>query len=214
MPDEQRRVDHVVPDSKLRRPEQREEKEEVTGTGTKEKKPGFLRRHPIAVIVGIVAVIALAIAAYFYWRNVRPPLRNDGRRLHRGAAVLGRPQGVGLHRRRAGHRQPACQRRRRARRIDERDYRIALEQAEAQVAAAKPASRISTRRSTCSRRRSTQAKAQVDQAQAAASVRAGRGGALPGPVENAALAPFRRPSSQTRSSFSSSRPTLSARRRP
>jgi membrane fusion protein, multidrug efflux system len=39
-------------------------------------------------------------------------------------------------------------------RIDDRDYRIALDQAQAQVANAEAASRTSTRRSACNRRRS------------------------------------------------------------
>jgi hypothetical protein len=43
-------------------------------------------------------------------------------------------------------------------RIDDRDYRIALDQAEAQVAARKPASRTSTRNFKCSRRRSAPAR--------------------------------------------------------
>jgi hypothetical protein len=63
-------------------------------------------------------------------------------------------------------------------RIDERDYRIALEQAQAQVGARKRISRISTRRSAC-RTPSRRQPGTGEPSAGGAGVRQAAGGALP-----------------------------------
>jgi len=166
MPDEQRRVDHVVPDSKLRRPEQREEKEEVTGTGTKEKKPGFIRSHPIAVIVGIVAVIALAIAGYFYWRTYVHPYETtddafiDSRQFSVAAKVSGYVVDVPVTDNQHVNAGDVLFK------IDPRDYQIAIDQAKAQVVAAQSAIEGADAQIAAQRAQIDEARAQVAQAEA------------------------------------------------
>ena len=139
----------------------------MTRTGTKAKKPGFLRRHPIAVLAGIVAVIALAIAGYFYWRTLRPPLRDDGRRLHRlprssrwppkvSGYVVDVPVTDNQH---VDAGDVLFE-------IDQRDYQIAIDQAKAQVVAAQAAIEGADAQIAAQR-------AQIDEAQGAG--RPGRG---------------------------------------
>ncbi len=65
----------------------------------KERRAGFLRRRPIVSAIGAMLLASALGGGY----------------LHRRAAILARPQSVGLPNRRPRHRQRACQSRRRDR---------------------------------------------------------------------------------------------------
>ena len=91
-------------------------------------------------------------------------------------------------------------------RIDDRDYRVALEQAEAQVAAAQANIRTSMRRSTCSRRRSAPARPRWSRRRQRWCLRSSRRRATR-IWRKRATARFRTPSSTLRSCVSS-RPAL------
>ena len=133
-----------------------------TGRGDTPRKRAS---RPLVLSLGALLLASVAGAGYLYWDNaghsratddafvearqfsVAPKVRATSPRFRSPTISTSRPDSV-------------------IARIDDRDYRIALEQAEAQVAPRRPASRTSTRRSPCRRPRSRRAQAQVPQQQA------------------------------------------------
>ena len=82
---------------------------EEHGAGEKSRK-GFLRRRPIATAFGLMFLAPSAGAGYLYWDNAAHfESTDDAFIAARQFSVA--PQGVGLHHRGPGHRQPACRRR-------------------------------------------------------------------------------------------------------
>ncbi|MFZ5783501.1 MAG: HlyD family secretion protein [Pseudomonadota bacterium] len=98
--------------------------------------PGFLRRHPAAAIIGLFVLLALGAAGFLYWDNARHFETTDdafiaARQFPVAPKVTGYVTAV-----------PVTDNQHVAKgdviaRIDDRDYRVALAQAEAQVVAAK-----------------------------------------------------------------------------
>lgn len=107
------------------------------GTKADEKKPSFLKRHPLAIILILALVIALAVAAYFAWLIFIHPYETtddafvEARSFSVATKVSGYLSDV-----------PATDNQHLdagavIATIDPRDYQIALDQADAQVEAAK-----------------------------------------------------------------------------
>jgi membrane fusion protein (multidrug efflux system) len=103
------------------------------GEQVDEPRAGFLRRHPLAVALGLVLSIAAAAGGYLYWDNARHFESTDdsfiaARQFALQPKVSGYITAV-----------PVTDNQHVAAgdviaRIDDRDYRVALEQAEAQLA--------------------------------------------------------------------------------
>ena len=133
------------------------------------RKPGFLKRHPLAVGAGL-AVLALAlVGGYLYWRaNIRPFETTDdafvdARQFAVAPKVAGYVTDVEVTDNQhveAGATLFI---------IDPRDYRIALEQARAQANAAQAAIDNVDAQIAAQRAQIDEAAAQVEQAQAALS---------------------------------------------
>ncbi|QCG95924.1 HlyD family secretion protein [Azospirillum sp. TSA2s] len=134
---------------------------------TGRKKPGFIRRHPLAIIVGLVVVALLAVAGYIYWqRNIHPYESTDDafidtRQFPIAPKVSGYVAEVTV-----GDNQHV-----KAGdllfRIDPRDYQTALEQAQAQIDSAQAAITGYDAQIAAQRAQIDQARAEVAQAEAA-----------------------------------------------
>lgn len=134
---------------------------------TGRKKPGFIRRHPLAIIVGLVVVALLAVAGYIYWqRNIHPYESTDDafidtRQFPIAPKVSGYVAEVAV-----GDNQHV-----KAGdllfRIDPRDYQTALEQEQAQIDSAQAAITGYDAQIAAQRAQIDQAKAEVAQAEAA-----------------------------------------------
>ncbi len=130
-------------------------------------RPGVLRRHPWWFVLGGLAVLALGVAVYFYWLiNLHPYETTDDAFVDArsftvapkvGGYVVAVPVTDNQHVR-AGD--TLFQ-------IDPRDYRVALEQAEAQVQAAQASIRNVDAQIEAQKAQVAAAKAQVETAQAA-----------------------------------------------
>ncbi len=135
--------------------------------GTGGKKPGFIRRHPLAIIVGLVVVALLAVAGYIYWqRNIHPYESTDDafidtRQFPIAPKVSGYVAEVAV-----GDNQHV-----KAGdllfRIDPRDYQTALEQTQAQIDSAQAAITGYDAQIAAQRAQIDQARAEVAQAEAA-----------------------------------------------
>ncbi|MFS2012920.1 HlyD family secretion protein [Azospirillum sp. CT11-132] len=131
------------------------------------KKPGFIRRHPLAIIVRLVVVALLAVAGYIYWqRNIHPYESTDDafidtRQFPIAPKVSGYVAEVAV-----GDNQHV-----KAGdllfRIDPRDYQTALEQAQAQIDSAQAAITGYDAQIAAQRAQIDQARAEVAQAEAA-----------------------------------------------
>jgi membrane fusion protein, multidrug efflux system len=130
-------------------------------------RPGVLRRHPWWFVLGGLAVLALGVAVYFYWLiNLHPYETTDDAFVDArsftvapkvGGYVVAVPVTDNQHVR-AGDM---------LFQIDPRDYRVALEQAEAQVQAAQASIRNVDAQIEAQKAQVEAAKAQVETAQAA-----------------------------------------------
>ena len=172
MPDEQHRTDtHADPKEVARddagRSDARSQRDDGDGGKGGGKEPGFLRRHPLAIGIALVVIAALAVGGYFYWRaNIRPYETTDdafvdARQFALAPKVGGYVVDVAVTDNRhvqAGDTLFA---------IDPRDYRIALEQAQAQLASAQAAIDNFTAQIFAQQAQIDEAKAQVEQAEAA-----------------------------------------------
>jgi len=102
----------------------------------RQQPPGFLRRHPVAAAIGLFLLLAAGAAGFLYWDDARRFETTDdafiaARQFSVAPKVPGYVTAV-----------PVTDNQHVAMgdviaRIDDRDYRVALAQAEAQVAAAK-----------------------------------------------------------------------------
>ena len=174
-----------------------------------EPRKGFMLRHRFALGIALLLFLVAAPTTYLYWDYARH-FEIDRRCLHRGAPVRHRPQGVRLHHRRTGHRQPACRRRRRdrAHRRSRLPHR-ARAGARRRWPALKPTSRTSMRRSTFSRRRSAPARPRSTRRRQRWCSRSSRRRAIR-TWRKRRWAPFRTPSSTRRNCISSRRQLASA----
>ena len=69
-----------------------------------EARKSWLRRHPIAVVFGLLCLVLALPAGYLYWDSASHFETTDDA-YHRGAPVRDCARGVGLHHGRPGHRQ-------------------------------------------------------------------------------------------------------------
>ena len=163
MPDDQQHRDVVtLADQDTGRSERGQPAAETGG-----KKPGFIRRHPLAIIVGLVVVALLAVAGYIYWqRNIHPYESTDDafidtRQFPIAPKVSGYVAEVAV-----GDNQHV-----KAGdllfRIDPRDYQTALEQTQAQIDSAQAAITGYDAQIAAQRAQIDQARAEVAQAEAA-----------------------------------------------
>lgn len=131
------------------------------------KRPNVLRRHPFWFLSGALALVALGVAGFLYWQAAIHPFETtddafvDARQFAVAPKVAGYVVDV-----------PVTDNQHVAAgdvlfRIDPRDYRIALEQAEGQVEAAEAAIRNIDAQVEAQGAQIDVAKAQVDQADAA-----------------------------------------------
>src|SRR5262249_43837758 len=131
-PQEHPADEHDVIDSPLLYDERHPDQGDERADGT---RAGFLRRHPFSVALGLVVCAGAAAGGYLYWDNARHFESTDD------SFIAARPSALAP--KVAGYitAVPVTDNQHAATgdvvaRIDDRDYRIALEQAEAQVAAA------------------------------------------------------------------------------
>ena len=134
----------AAPGEKTERPAEPAEKEAKPGRqpAAKEEKPsekprkGFLRRHPILTPLGIVALLLAAVAGYIYWDYTSHFESTDdafiaARQFAIAPQVAGYVTAVPVTDNQHVEKGAVIAQ------IDQRDYRAALEQANAQVTAAK-----------------------------------------------------------------------------
>ncbi|MFG5118852.1 HlyD family secretion protein [Methylorubrum sp. POS3] len=136
-------------------------------TEPEEKRPNILRRHPLWFVLGGIVLIVLGMAGYLYWLSAIHPYEStddafvDARQFAVAPKVSGYVVDVPVTDNQ--HVVPGDV----LFRIDPRDYRIALDQANAQVAAAEASIRNIDAQVEAQRAQIDVAKAQVDQAEAA-----------------------------------------------
>ena len=131
------------------------------------KRPNILRRHPLWFVFGGIVLIALGGAGYFYWLTAIHPYEStddafvDARQFAVAPKVSGYVVDVAVtDNQHVGPGDVLF-------RIDPRDYRIALDQAHAQVAAAEASIRNIDAQVQAQRAQIDVAQAQVEQADAA-----------------------------------------------
>ncbi|WP_448207760.1 HlyD family secretion protein [Azospirillum sp. sgz302134] len=135
-------------------------------TGGKDGKPGFLRRHPLAVGAGLVVLALVAVLGYVYWRvDVRPYETTDdafvdARQFAVAPKVAGYVVEVAVTDNQHVTAGDVLFR------IDPRDYNAALDQAKAQVDAARAAITGADAQILAQRAQVDEARAQVEQAEA------------------------------------------------
>jgi membrane fusion protein, multidrug efflux system len=129
-------------------------------------RKGFLRRHPLAFLLGLLLLILFAAAGYLYWDYAKHfESTDDAFIAARQFAIAPKVSGyltavpVTDNQRVAAGEVIA--------RIDERDFRVALEQAQAQVASAEAGIQNIEAQIKVQRAQIASNQAQVDQAQAA-----------------------------------------------
>ncbi len=138
-----------------------------TGDADEDRRPSVLRRHPWWFALGGLAVLALGAATFFYWQIALHPYETtddafvDARSFTVAPKVGGYVVAVAVTDNQ--HVKPGDT----LFQIDPRDYRVALEQAEAQVQAAHAAIQNIDAQIEAQRAQIEVARAQVDTAQAA-----------------------------------------------
>jgi membrane fusion protein (multidrug efflux system) len=157
------------PAGERRRPELPAETEadpRAAGANGGEPRKGLRRRHPIAVAAGAVLIVVLAVGSgYLYWDYAQHfESTDDAFVASRQIAIAPKVSGYVIQ-------VPVTDNQHVAAgdviaRIDDRDYRIALEQAQAQVASAEASIQNIDAQITVQRAQIIASQAQVDQAQA------------------------------------------------
>jgi len=152
----ERRIGEVPPERENQHPDERSD----------EPRRGLLRRHPLAFVIGLVLFVLLAAGGYLYWDYARHFESTDdafvaARQFPIAPKVSGYITAV-----------PVTDNQHMAAgdviaRIDDRDYRIALDQAQAQVASAEANIQNIDAQINVQQAQITANQAQVDQAQAA-----------------------------------------------
>ena len=138
-----------------------------TGDADEDRRPSVLRRHPWWFALGGLAALALGVATFFYWQIALHPYETtddafvDARSFTVAPKVGGYVVAVAVTDNQ--HVKPGDT----LFQIDPRDYRVALEQAEAQVQAAHAAIQNIDAQIEAQRAQIEVARAQVDTAQAA-----------------------------------------------
>jgi membrane fusion protein (multidrug efflux system) len=133
--------------------------------GADEPPRGLLRRHPFAVVIGLILLVAAAAATYLYWDYARHfETTDDAFIAARQFAIAPKVSGYITAVPVTDNQQVAAGDV--IARIDDRDYRISLEQAQAQVASTQASienidAQINTQQAQISA-----SEAQVEQAQA------------------------------------------------
>jgi membrane fusion protein (multidrug efflux system) len=132
----------------------------------KSKKAGRLRRHPVTVVIGVVVIAVVAVGAYIYWDYSRHFESTDdafieSRQFVVAPKVPGYLDAVPVTDNQHVTAGAVIAR------IDDRDYRIALAQAQAQVAAAEANIRNIDAQIAVQQAQIEAAQAQVAHAQAA-----------------------------------------------
>ena len=132
-----------------------------------ENRPSVIRRHPWWFILGALALVALGIAGYFYWQIYLHPYETtddafvDARSFTIAPKVGGYVVAVPVTDNQHVEKGDVLFQ------VDQRDYRVALEQAEAQVTASEAAIKNIDAQIEAQRAQVEVAQAQVDTAQAA-----------------------------------------------
>ncbi|SFK81116.1 membrane fusion protein, multidrug efflux system [Methylorubrum salsuginis] len=148
-------------------PQRQAEPSQDDGSAKETKRPNILRRHPLWFVLGGIVLIALGVAGYFYWLTAIHPYEStddafvDARQFAVAPKVSGYVVDVAVTDNQ--HVEPGDV----LFRIDPRDYRIALDQANAQVAAAEASIRNIDAQVAAQQAQVDVAKAQVEQADAA-----------------------------------------------
>src|SRR5262245_26526790 len=173
---EQQRVRARAPVAEERSPDQRREAQLVPkgeavdlardGDGADEPRKGLLRRHPSALFLGPLLFILVAAAGYLYWDYAKRFESTDdafiaARQFAIAPKVSGYLTAVPVTDNQHVAAGDAIAR------IDERDFRVALEQAQAQVSSAEAGIQNIDAQIKVQRAQITSNQAQVDQAQAA-----------------------------------------------
>ena len=130
------------------------------------RRAGFVRRHPLLVLVGTLALIFLAIAGFIYWDyashfETTDDAFVDARQSSISPKVSGYITAVEVTDNQHVDRGDVIAR------IDQRDYRIALADAEAQLAAAQATAKNLDAQIAAQRSQIGASEAQVEQSQAA-----------------------------------------------
>ena len=156
VPPRERRIVEVPPERESQHPDERSD----------EPRRGLLRRHPFAFVIGLILFVLLAAGGYLYWDYARHFESTDdafvaSRQFPIAPKVSGYITAV-----------PVTDNQHVAAgdviaRIDERDYRIALDQAKAQVASAEASIQNIDAQMNVQQAQINANQAQVDQAQAA-----------------------------------------------
>jgi membrane fusion protein, multidrug efflux system len=156
VPPRERRIVEVPPERESQHPDERSD----------EPRRGLLRRHPFAFVIGLILFVLLAAGGYLYWDYARHFESTDdafvaARQFPIAPKVSGYITVV-----------PVTDNQHVAAgdviaRIDDRDYRIALDQAQAQVASAQASIQNIDAQIDVQQAQISANEAQVDQAQAA-----------------------------------------------
>ena len=132
-----------------------------------ENRPGLLRRHPWWFVLGGIALVLLGIAGFFYWQIYLHPYEStddafvDARQFSVAPKVSGYVVAVSVTDNQ--HVETGAT----LFQIDRRDYQVALEQAQAQIASAKASIQNVDAQVEAQKAQIDVAKAQVTQNQAA-----------------------------------------------
>ncbi|MCG5239735.1 HlyD family secretion protein [Azospirillum doebereinerae] len=169
MPDDQQRNDSAAAphNQEIRHSEVQDGGGQASRKEPEPRKPGFLRRHPLAIVAGLVAVALLAVAGYVYWlRSIHPYETTDdafidSRQFSVAPKVAGYVTEVAVGDNRHVEAGAVLFR------IDPRDYQNAVEQAQAQIEAAQAAINGIDAQTAAQRAQIDEAKAEVSQAEAA-----------------------------------------------
>jgi membrane fusion protein, multidrug efflux system len=158
-PHGERRIVELPPEHEDQHPEQ----DHVRGD---EPHRGFTRRHPFAFVIALLLLVAAAVASYLYWDFTQHFESTDdafiaARQFPIAPKVSGYITAVPVTDNQHVEAGDVIAR------IDDRDYRVALEQADAQVAAAQASIDNIDAQITVQQAQISANQAQVDQAQAA-----------------------------------------------
>ncbi|UMY20141.1 HlyD family secretion protein [Methylobacterium organophilum] len=144
-----------------------EDQAESASPGEDEKRPGLLRRHPFWFAIGAIALVALGVAGFFYWSLYVHPYETtddafvDSRQFALAPKVGGYVVDVPVTDNQHVEAGTVLFQ------IDQRDYQIALDQAQAQVQAAEASISNIDAQIEAQKAQVVVAEAQVEQAKAA-----------------------------------------------
>ena len=131
-----------------------------------EKKPSFIRRHPIAIIIAVLVLLGLIVAGYFYWLIYLHPYESsddafiDARQFSIAPKVGGYVTAVPVTDNEHVDTGTVLFR------IDQSDYQVALDQAQASVQASNASIQSADAQISGQRAQVDESKARLDQAQA------------------------------------------------